>query len=142
MKIQAILDRKGGDVVTVEPEMRIPTAAGRMRLKNIASLVVMKGGRMVGIVSERDIVAAVTRFGADLSHLSVARIMTDPVICAPQDDYKHVMRLMTTRRTRHLPVIEQGRLVGIVSIGDVVKHRLEELELETAVQRDVYLAHH
>ncbi len=140
MKVQAILEAKGSDIVSIGPATTIMFAAGRLRLDNIAALVVLEDERMVGIVVERDIVRALSRHGVEVLHMQVAGIMTEPVTCAPTDDLKHVMGLMTRYRTRHLPVFDHGKLAGIVSIGDVVKHRLEELELETTVLRDAYLA--
>lgn len=142
MNVQAILDKKGSNVLTTDPDASVPIAVGRMRLENIAALVVVKGERIVGIVSERDIVSGLMHFGADLMKRHVYEIMTQPTTCTPDDDIRHVMARMTLNRTRHLPVVEQGHLVGIVSIGDVVKHRVDEVELEMAVLRDAYLAHH
>ena len=140
MKVQSILEAKGSDIVSIGPATTVMFAASRLRLDNIAALVVLEDERMVGIVAERDIVRALSRHGVEVRHMQVASIMTEPVTCAPSDDLKHVMGLMTRHRTRHLPVIDHGKLVGIVSIGDVVKHRFEELELETTVLRDAYLA--
>ena len=140
MDVQTILDSKGSKVVSVEPATTIMSAAGRLHLDNIASLVVLENGRMVGVVTERDIARALARHGAEVALMRVADIMTEPVVCAPSDSLNRVMGLMTRHRTRHLPVIERGRLVGLVSIGDVVKYRVEELELETTVLRDAYLA--
>ncbi len=140
MKVQSILEAKGSDIVSIGPATTVMFAASRLRLDNIAALVVLEDERMVGVVAERDIVRALSRHGVEVRHMQVASIMTEPVTCAPSDDLKHVMGLMTRHRTRHLPVIDHGKLVGIVSIGDVVKHRFEELELETTVLRDAYLA--
>ena len=140
MKVQSILEAKGSDIVSIGPATTVMFAASRLRLDNIAALVVLEDERMVGIVAERDIVRALSRHGVEVRHMQVAAIMTEPVTCAPTDDLKHVMGLMTRHRTRHLPVIDHRKLVGIVSIGDVVKHRFEELELETTVLRDAYLA--
>ena len=140
MKVRAILEAKGTDVVSIGPSTTLMFAVSRLQLDNIAALVVVENDRMVGIVAERDIVRALSRHGVEVRHMQVADIMTEPVTCAPTDDLKYVMGLMTRHRTRHLPVIDHGKLVGIVSIGDVVKHRFEELELETTVLRDAYLA--
>ena len=140
MKVQAILEAKGSDIVSIGPATTVMFAANRLRLDNIAALVVIEDEHMVGIVAERDIVRALSRHGVEVLHMHAADIMTEPVTCAPTDDLKHVMGLMTRYRTRHLPVLDHGKLAGIVSIGDVVKHRLEELELETTVLRDAYLA--
>lgn len=141
MKVQAILERKGSEVVTIEPDLTVPAAAAHMRLKNIGALVVVRNTQPVGVISERDIVSAITRFGTALAHTPVSDVMVQPVTCTPDDDLRHVMTLITRHRMRHLLVMARDRLVGIVSIGDVVKHRLEELELETVVLRDTYMAH-
>lgn len=141
MKVEDILRRKGTTVITVGPGTTVKSAANRLRMENIASLVVMEQGSLVGIVSEREIVRALARHGELLLTMTVGEVMTRSVeTCRPDDDLKRVMQLMTRHRMRHLPVMSEGALAGIVSIGDVVKHRLEDLELETSVLKDVYLA--
>jgi CBS domain-containing protein len=95
------------------------------------------GDHVVGIISERDVVRGLAEHGAELLDMKVADLMTKNVkTCSPEDDLKHVMTEMTRSRIRHLPVTEDGRMCGIVSIGDVVKTRLDELETETNVLRD------
>jgi CBS domain-containing protein len=139
--IQNILDRKGSEVVTIRPTDTVQSAADRMREHGIAALVVKSGAAIKGLISERDIVLAVARHGAGALGLAVSHIVDHAMVeVAPTDSLKRAMSLMTTHRVRHLPVIADGRLAGIVSIGDVVKLRLEDLETETNVLRDAYIA--
>ncbi len=141
MNVSGILDKKGRAVATTRPDVTLKTVADRLRLDNIGALVVVEDGdRPVGLVSERQIVRAVSEHGAYAPELKVAEIMaTHVVTCVPGDDVAELMSLMTRHRARHLPVVEDGRLVGLVSIGDVVKYRLDELRLEARVLRDVYI---
>lgn len=144
MKARDILDKKGRRVVTIRADANIETAIHRLALERIGALVVSEDGEIVeGIVSERDILHALAREGGAIlgPGRQVAEIMTRAVrTCGPEDSVKHLMDTMTRYRVRHLPVVEDGRLIGLVSIGDVVKNRLEEMELETNVLRDVVLA--
>ena len=143
MKVEHILRRKGADVVTVGPEMNLKLAAHKLLVENISALVVIEGGEIAGLVSEREIARGLARHGETLARMTVREVMTEHVVtCAPDDDLRRVMTLMTQHRVRHLPVMRDGRLSGIVSIGDAVKYRLEELELETNVLRDAYFASH
>ncbi len=146
MKVREILDAKGRRVVTIRPDATVGTAVHRLALERIGALIVSEDGRRVaGILSERDVVAALAGEGAELLSAGrrVADVMTRNVVtCAPDDTVKHVMREMTRRRFRHLPVLEGGELAGIVSIGDVVKSRLAEVELEATVLRDASIAAH
>jgi len=118
----------------------------RLVLERIGALVVSEDGHKVaGIISERDIIQALAKSGPDLltSGRRVAELMEHNVItCTSDDTVQQVMAEMTRRRVRHLPVIEGGGLVGIISIGDVVKSRLEEVELEANVLREAYLVSH
>jgi CBS domain-containing protein len=140
MKVRDILAHKGSAVVTVRPDTTVATAIHRLMLERIGALVVSDDGvRVLGIVSERDIVRVVAERGADAlaPDLTVEAMMTRNVLtCGLEDSVKDLMTTMTQRRIRHLPVVENGRLVGIVSIGDVVKNRLEEVELEANVLRE------
>jgi len=142
MQVKAILDAKGHRVVTVARSTPLSTAAARMQMEHVGALVVSADGRTIeGIVDERDIVRAYVRFGAELPTKSVADAMREEVVtCVPDDPVRLVMAKMTRHRVRHLPVVEGGRLAGLVSIGDVVKTRLEELELEKDVMRDAFMA--
>jgi len=141
MTVEAILKRKGNNVVTTGPATNVKSAAVLMREKNIAALLVVNGDTTLGIVTERDIVRAFARDGEALLGKSVQDIMTAKLITgAPGDSVKHVMQVMTTNRIRHFPVLKDGKLAGMVSIGDIVRHRLENLELEKNVLRDAYIA--
>ena len=144
MKVSGILESKGGRVVTVRPEATIDTVVHRMRLEHIGAVVVSEDGQSVaGILSERDILRALAEHGAALLGLQAGELMTREVItCRRDDTVQSAMVKMTHGRFRHLPVVENGRLLGIVSIGDAVKSRLEEVELEANVLRDAYLAIH
>ena len=146
MKVREILDAKGRDVVTVRPEASVSTVVHRLVLERIGALVVSEDGRHIaGVVTESDIVRALAADGAAAvaSGRRVAELMTRNVAtCTPEDTVKRVMAEMTRRRVRHLPVVEGGGLAGIVSIGDVVKSRLGEVELEADVLRDAYIAAH
>lgn len=144
MKVGDILHNKGQEVETIRPDAKVLTAVHRMRMQNVGALVVSRDGEKVeGVLSERDIVRGLTRHGGDLLEMSVVAVMSRGVpVCAPGDSLTVVMSQMTRTRNRHVPVVEDGRLCGIVSVGDVVKHRLEELELEKNVLRDAYLTRH
>jgi CBS domain-containing protein len=146
MKVRTILDTKGRHVVTIRPDASVSTAVHRLVLERIGALVVSEDGHKVaGIISERDIIQSLAKSGPDLltSGRRVAELMEHNVItCTPDDTVQQVMAEMTRRRVRHLPVIEGGGLAGIISIGDVVKSRLEEVELEANVLREAYLVSH
>ncbi len=144
MKVAAILRNKGNRVVTVHPDTTINAIVHRLKFEHIGTVVVSTNGEIVvGILSERDIVLALAKSGAAALELKARDLMTREVVtCRIEDTAQSVMIKMSHRRIRHLPVVENGRLVGIVSIGDVVKSRLEEVELEANVLRDAYLAVH
>ena len=130
MNIASLLASKGGNVITVGPQESIRSALGLLAQHNIGALVVVEGRGPVGIVSERDIVRALARTESILVQ-PIAAIMTREVIIGtPQDDLVAVGNTMTERRIRHLPVVEGGRLVGIVSIGDVVKAQRDQYQGE------------
>ena len=143
MKVSEILKRKGERVETTESDATVAEAARVMKEKGIGSLVVCAGaGEMVGIVTERDIVHALADYGDRVIELPVSDLAEDPpTTCTPGDDVKRVMAVMTSRRVRHLPVVVGRELRGIVSIGDVVKHRLADTELEVNVLRDYTRTH-
>jgi CBS domain-containing protein len=139
--IQNILDHKGAKVVTIRATDTVQSAADRMREHGIAALIVKSGDAIQGLISERDIVQAVSRHGEGALSLPVLDVVSHAIVTvAPSDSLKRAMSLMTNHRVRHLLVIANGNLVGIVSIGDVVKLRLEDLETETNVLRDAYIA--
>jgi CBS domain-containing protein len=138
MTVRAILDLKGRDVTTISPDKTLGDAASLLSQHKIGALVVTGADRRVtGILSERDIVKAVSADGAAALEEKIAARMTREVItCGPHDTMAELMGRMTAGRFRHLPVVENGRLVGIISIGDVVKHRLAEMERESSALRD------
>ena len=144
MKVEHILRNKGADVEVVRPDAKVLMAVHRMRMQNVGALVVTRDDmRVEGVLSERDIVRGLASHGADLLDMSVVAVMSRNVpVCAPAALLTSVMAQMTRTRNRHIPVVEDGQLCGIVSLGDVVKHRLEEMELETNVLRDAYLTRH
>jgi CBS domain-containing protein len=138
MKVRNIIGDKGREVATIRSESTISTATNLLKLKGIGALVVSEDGSQVaGIISERDIVRGLVDHGHELLDMRVSELMTRTVkTCALDADVTEIMGEMTRSRVRHLPVLEKGALVGIVSIGDVVKNRLGELETETNVLRD------
>ena len=144
MKIGDVLKRKGSGVVTMRSDSTIDTVVRRMRLERIGAVIISPDGKsVVGVLSERDILHALAEHGTALLALKAEDLMTREVVtCSREDTLQSVMVKMTQRRIRHLPVVEQGQLAGIVSIGDAVKSRLEEVELEANVLRDSYLATH
>jgi CBS domain-containing protein len=144
MKVTSILKTKGSQVATVTPEARIATIVDELTAKSIGAVVVSEDGvTLLGLVSERDIVKSLGIYGARTLELRASDIMERrPVTCQPDDTITRVMAEMTRQRVRHLPVVESGRLHGIVSIGDIVKHRLDELETEANILREGFLARH
>ena len=137
MRIADVLRNKGGAVATITPETSVSGLLNELAMHNIGAMVVVSPDGLVGIVSERDVVRKLHEHGADLLRLPVSEIMTTMVAtCAPSDTVDHLNAVMTTKRVRHIPVLENGRLVGIVSIGDVVKQRMEELETEQRALQD------
>jgi CBS domain-containing protein len=138
MTVKAILAAKGGEVVTIEPTANLAAAATLLSQRRIGALVVTGADRrVVGIVSERDIVRALAEHGSAALELPLTDIMIRKVVtCSVSDTISSLMERMTEGKFRHLPVIEQGQLGGIVSIGDVVKHRLHEMEREQSALRD------
>jgi CBS domain-containing protein len=143
MSVESILERKGTEVATIAAEASIKRAADWLRAKHVGALVVTSNDAILGIISERDIVRAFSQYGEPVASMRVKDIMTHGLITASlRDDLTHVMRLMTRHRVRHMPVLRNGKLAGIISIGDVVKQRLDDLELEASVLRDIYIANH
>jgi CBS domain-containing protein len=143
MSIQNLLDRKRSEVFTTDPATTLRTAAQLMRTRGVAALVVKRADVISGLISERDIVHAIPQHGEHALSMAVLDVMTcNAVTVAPSDSLKRAMTLMTNHCLRHLTVIAEGKLVGIVSIGDVVKYRLEDLETESSVLRDAYIAAH
>ncbi len=137
MNVHTILGNKGKSVVTIHPNATIERAVAVLRLRGVGALVVSDDGEnVVGILSERDIVEALGRHGSELLAVSVSEVMTHPVVtCDPDDSVAELMAEMTNRHIRHFPVLDNGRLCGIVSIGDLVKSRLDEIEYEAHSMR-------
>ena len=141
MTVSIILAEKGREVVTIEPGASLADAAQLLAEKRIgAALIIGADRRIVGILSERDIVRALAKRGAAVLDEPVSATMTREVeTCNESETISSIMARMTAGKFRHVPVVEQGRLAGIVSIGDVVKHRLREMERESAAMRDYIL---
>ena len=144
MNVEEILRMKGSAVETASPDTNTVFVVHEMMAKGIGAVVVSPDGEKAeGIVSERDIVRGLNKHGAQLMELTAADVMSRRMsVCSPSDSLKQVMAEMTRARNRHVVVLDRGKLCGLVSIGDIVKNRLEELELETNVLRDAYRATH
>jgi CBS domain-containing protein len=142
MRIDGILRAKGNEVIAVAPDATLFDAAQLLHEHRIGALVVLdRSDQLIGIVSERDVVAAIAAHRGDALHMHVDQVMSaDVVVCSPRDTVEQLMTVMTERRFRHLPVVDNGKLVGIVSIGDVVKRRISEISDEADVLHD-YLTH-
>jgi CBS domain-containing protein len=140
--VRDLLDAKGDDVLWVTPDTTVERIAQRMRVERVGAFVVsLQGQRVEGLVTERDVVLGMARHGGAVVHLRVRDLMQHSVAtCAPGDSIRSAMAAMTRTRVRHLPVVEAGRLRGIVSIGDVIKSFVDDAELEARVLRDAYLA--
>ena len=137
MRIADVLRTKGAAVATITPETSVSGLLNELAMNNIGAMVVVSTDGVVGIVSERDVVRKLHEHGVELLRLPVSAIMTTMVAtCSPTDTVDHLTALMTTKRVRHIPVVENERLVGIVSIGDIVKQRMEELENEQRALQD------
>jgi CBS domain-containing protein len=138
MTVKTILSTKGDDVTTIEPTATLAAAIGILAERRIGALVVLGANhRVIGILSERDIVRALAERGAAALTEPLSLAMTRKVsTCTRSETVSSTMERMTTGKVRHLPVVERERLVGIVSIGDVVKHRLMQIERESEALRD------
>ena len=138
MNVKTILSAKGTDVVSIEPTATLATAVNTLSQHRIGALVVLgPDHRVIGILSERDIVRALAQQGADVLTQPLAQVMTRKVAtCTQVDTVGMIMEQMTSGKFRHVPVVEEDALVGIISIGDVVKHRLWEMEQESTALRD------
>jgi CBS domain-containing protein len=138
MTVSIILAGKGREVFTIEPGASLAEAARLLAGKRIgAALILGADGRLAGIISERDIVRAIAARGADALGEPVSQSMTRKVeTCNEGEAVVNMMERMTVGKFRHMPVVEQGRVVGLVSIGDIVKHRLREMEHDSAAMRD------
>ena len=148
MNVATILKQKGGKIVSVKPDTTMQEAARLLASERIGATLVLDGivldgkAKILGIVSERDIVRAVAAQGADCLAKPVSSVMSSPVqTCRSSDTIDQLMSQMTAGRFRHVPVVDAGRLAGIVSIGDVVKMRIAETELVVTAIRDYIAAH-
>jgi CBS domain-containing protein len=141
MTVKAILSRKGNDVLTIEPTATLAAAITLLADRKIGAVVITGADRQViGILSERDIVRAFAASGPAALDEQVGQVMTRKVMtCDEAETVASLMERMTQGKFRHLPVVERGRLAGIVSIGDVVKYRLEEMEKESSAMREYIL---
>jgi CBS domain-containing protein len=142
MNVSAILRQKGRAVTTAGPDATLLNVAAKLAAKRIGAIVIVgPRGDVAGIVSERDIIRELARRGSECLSRPVAETMTKQVVtCQETDTLDELMAMMTARRFRHLPVVTDGALVGIVSIGDVVKHHVAEVEMEATAMRD-YITH-
>ncbi len=132
MFVSDILSRKGALVHTVTPGTSVAQIAQQLSVRRIGSVLVLDDEQIVGIVSERDLVQALASHGAAALELEARNVMTrDVVTCDPDESIDHITEMMTRGRFRHLPVVRRGELLGLVSIGDVVKARIEEATHET-----------
>jgi CBS domain-containing protein len=136
MTIASVLSGKGGSVETIDAGARLYDAVQRLGEKRIGALPVLEGGRIAGIISERDVIYCLRDHGPEALDRPVSQAMSSPAITAdPSTDVLTALALMTQRRIRHLPVIERGELTGIVSIGDLVKYRMDRIEAEAEAMR-------
>ena len=131
MSIVAILQNKGAEVVTVDIGTTVRDAVALLAERRIGAVPVCDGGKVAGIMSERDVIYCLKSDGAAILDWPVDRIMTAPAITVEKDkEVMSALSLMTQRRIRHLPVVDSGRIIGIVSIGDLVKYRMDQIEQE------------
>lgn len=138
MRIRDILRRKGGEVITIEPKRTVLDAIKSLVDHNIGSLIVTGAdGSVTGIITERDILRESAARCDDLQETSIDQVMTkDVIIGVPDDDVDYVMGIMTQNRIRHLPILDEGKLAGIISIGDVVNAHLRETQFENRMLKD------
>ena len=142
MRVADILRIKGSTVKTVTPDETALELSEKLNAAQIGAMIVSDDGTSIdGIISERDLAYGLAAHGRELPRIAVSKLMTKVVlVCSPEDSITDVMKLMTQRRIRHLPVKDGAQLVGIISIGDVLKHRLGEVQLEANVLRDYAMA--
>ena len=136
MTIAAILASKGSEVATIAGDEPMSAAVAELGKRKIGALLVIDGGEVSGIISERDVIYCLREHGPQILDWAVSRGMSAPaIVVAPDTEVLHAMALMTQQRIRHLPVIDQGQLRGIVSIGDLVKYRIDRIEREAEAMR-------
>ena len=137
MTVRSILDTKGHQIQSVEPDAKLSAAVKILAERKIGAVLVMNQGRLEGILSERDIVRVLSERGAGVLDEPVSSVMTRKVVtCKETDTVAELMETMTTGKFRHLPVVDNGTVVGLISIGDIVKRRVQEYEAEQEALRD------
>lgn len=137
MTVRSILNTKGHEIVSVEPDAKLASAVKLLGEKKIGAVLVMNQSRLEGILSERDIVRVLGERGAGVLEEPVSQVMTRKVVaCKETDTVAELMEMMTTGKFRHLPVLENNKVVGLISIGDIVKRRVQEYESEQEALRD------
>ncbi len=137
MTIAAILGDKGADLVSISPDRRVADAVALLAERRIGAVPVIDDGRVVGVFSERDVIRCLREHGASALDQSIAAVMTAPAVTVGRDDsVLGALSLMTRRRIRHLPVVEGEQVIGVVSIGDLVKYRIDGIEAEARAMRD------
>lgn len=142
MMVKELPGAMDGEVTSIRPDATVDTACHVMRTSNIGALVVSSDGEhLEGLITERDVIAALVKHGVEAMQRPVSAVMQKrPETCRPNRKTTEIMQTMTNRRTRHVVVVDDDRVVGIVSIGDVVKHRISDLELEVAMMRTRHAA--
>lgn len=137
MTVRSILNTKGHQIMSVEPDVKLEVAIRLLGEKKIGAVLVMNQSRLEGILSERDIVRVLAERGAGALETPVSEVMTRKVVtCKETDTVAELMEMMTTGKFRHLPVLDNGKVVGLISIGDIVKRRVQEYESEQEALRD------
>ena len=137
MTVRSILNTKGHQIMSVEPDVKLSDAIRLLGEKKIGAVLVMNQSRLEGILSERDIVRVLGERGAGVLEEPVAQVMTRKVVtCKETDTVAELMEIMTTGKFRHLPVLDNGKVAGLISIGDIVKRRVQEYEAEQEALRD------
>ena len=138
MNVDQVIRKKGRHVETISPQLSISGAVKQLAEQNIGALIVVNDQEeLVGVVSERDVIRCLAGRGSRILNREVQEIMSRGVVtCGLNDTVSQAMKIMTDRRMRHLPVLDNGRLVGMISIGDLVKHRVAEIEFETRFIND------
>lgn len=142
MRISEVLHSKGSSVFTMRPSESVAAAVAAFREHRIGAIVVREtGGDIAGILTERDVLNDLAESGAETLDKTLEDVMSHVQACKPDDKVRDVMGMMTLRRVRHAPVVDGGDLVGMISIGDLVKHQLDEAQLEVNTMRDFARAH-
>ncbi|MBI5164298.1 MAG: CBS domain-containing protein [Magnetospirillum sp.] len=141
MTVETILKSKGRDTYTIRPDQALIEAADLLAEHRIGATMVCEGSKLVGVLSERDVVRGLNRSRTAALTQPIRMFMSSPVItCDPKDKIKDIMEVMSLRRIRHLPVVRDGQIMGMISIGDVINHRLQQKQMEIAVLRDYAIA--